>query len=1484
MLSLIRKQYGSLLFIVLILISGSSVTAQQTTLLTESFESGSGVTLPAGWVVEQVSGTQPGVTVVTGTSSPTITAAFDGVKFVSYGSATIAAGSSRLKRTLPVVTTNTTFAMVDFAWYEDPAYPSNPDSVIVQWSTDGTAWFNAGSCQRVNAQAGWKRKHVMLPPGANGQPTLYVAFLFTSANGNNCALDDVHVTAGPLQPAFATIGTGTLSSAYPFPTSWMGGRTQMLFTAAELTDAGVTAGNITSVGFNVITFSSQVMNGFSVKMGHTSLTSLSAGFVNGLTAYYTSPYAVPGTGWRDITLESPFVWNGSSNVIVEICYANIAYTANSPVYATTVTGKTAGHYDDSQTECSTTTFNAPANRPNIRFGVPSMSQGALMGYVRDAVTMLPVAGAVVVCGTRRDTSRADGFYIIYNLPAGMVNVSAIAAGYSSTSVSQSISAGAATQSDILLTPGPKVGGVITDASTGVPIIGATITIAGTTYTMSVSGGMYLTPPLSLLGTQTFEIEKTGYDPYAGVISFVPGITTTLNAALLPTAYPPGPMIAALNGTPGTSVNLSWSAPLGMYQLIDDDGLQDSLAVWDSAGNLNAVRFTPLGWPAKVSGGKVNLGQATNYPSNAPPLTPFTMLVYLADGPIGLPGTPADSTMVTPTGFGWNSFAFAAPVTIQSGSFYLAMKQGGIPPHAAGTGVDTTLVRLTSFSRNADAGSAWMPFPGNFMIRAIVEGSGGPSPSDGPSDRVKRNTGLIMNTNDVESPAGSTQAGPMHQQGYSQEHVIATDTDHRGDVPSAALNPIWQMPGKDTDWEPTGLMVKGNPGDLSLAPSYQVWRLLQGQEGNPALWISVATTGMTVAVDNAWPTLPPRPYRWAVKAVYSPPGQRYSSPSFSNVIGKNWTSSVTVCLNMNCTFDSKEGSIVKFTNIVYPDTSYLLITDTSGCVHFPTIWNGSYTLQVIKFSYQTCTLAVLVTGDTTLHVSMLREALPPRDLAVNPKSLQATWMYPLPISYQLQENWGSGSFATNQWSTSGGTNWQISGGYGNPAPSAMFNGAPANSDYHQYLTSKTLSGVNAPVMMLCYDIYLNNYTTSNLNTMTVELWNGITWSALKNYTNANGNIPWTTETLNITSQTGNQAFRIRFHAAGTNSYDINNWNIDNIAVYSRSDWYGPDPCITGYNFYLNNSLIGFTTDTIFQIPPELVAYGQTDTACVRTLYGLALSTPTCIPFTSQYLSPPCNLTALYIPETVNLAWDPPIPGSGPALTGYNVYRNGIKINTTPITSQTYPDVSAPMGLNTYRVTALYGSTESLPAGPVVVNVVPLIRTITNDTISSGMAGCFNAINTIMVAGNGSTFVVQNGGSATLIAGQNILCYPGTTIQNGGYMWGYISPDGPWCVNPSMPAIVPSKSESEKNSIENIAPTSWKVYPNPTTGTFVLDWLRESPPGEVVIEIYGMFGERILRQKLYGERYHQFSLTGKPSGIYLIRVITGEKTETVKIVKY
>lgn len=165
--------------------------------------------------------------------------------------------------------------------------------------------------------------------------------------------------------ANACIGTGTTAVGYPYYTFYMDSRTMMLYTAAEIIGGGGAPGNITKIGFNVTSAASQTMNGFQIKMQNTTATSVS-GFINtGWTTVFTGNYTVPGTGWQYVDLQTPYLWNGTQNLLVEICFDNTSYTSNTTVNSTASTGTTWHNHLDNSTGCSLTGGALQTTRPNI---------------------------------------------------------------------------------------------------------------------------------------------------------------------------------------------------------------------------------------------------------------------------------------------------------------------------------------------------------------------------------------------------------------------------------------------------------------------------------------------------------------------------------------------------------------------------------------------------------------------------------------------------------------------------------------------------------------------------------------------------------------------------------------------------------------------------------------------------------------------------------------------------------------------------------------------------------------------------------------------------------------------------------------------------------------------------------------------------------------------------------------------------------------
>ena len=79
------------------------------------------------------------------------------------------------------------------------------------------------------------------------------------------------------------------------------------------------------------------------------------------------------------------------------------------------------------------------------------------------------------------------------------------------------------------------------------------------------------------------------------------------------------------------------------------------------------------------------------------------------------------------------------------------------------------------------------------------------------------------------------------------------------------------------------------------------------------------------------------------------------------------------------------------------------------------------------------------------------------------------------------------------------------------------------------------------------------------------------------------------------------------------------------------------------------------------------------------------------------------------------------------------------------------------------------------------------------------------------------------------------------------------------------------------------TFFKVYPNPTRGTFTLELTGLDESEKSLVEIYDMKGDKLSAIELNGERKHQFTLSGKAEGIYLLKIIKGKKCETARIIK-
>lgn len=171
-----------------------------------------------------------------------------------------------------------------------------------------------------------------------------------------------------------TVNVGTGSSMIniaPYGTSNMDERCQFIITKNELVAAGYASPKnyIKSLAFNVTTASSQVMNGFTIRVGHTTSASFSTSFLTSTMTTVFSGNVTATSGWNTHTFASAFQYNGSSNLLVEICWNNSSSTSNSFVtYTNTSAAQTIYNKTNvaNGSVCSNSTGQTSLNRPNMR--------------------------------------------------------------------------------------------------------------------------------------------------------------------------------------------------------------------------------------------------------------------------------------------------------------------------------------------------------------------------------------------------------------------------------------------------------------------------------------------------------------------------------------------------------------------------------------------------------------------------------------------------------------------------------------------------------------------------------------------------------------------------------------------------------------------------------------------------------------------------------------------------------------------------------------------------------------------------------------------------------------------------------------------------------------------------------------------------------------------------------------------------------------
>lgn len=171
----------------------------------------------------------------------------------------------------------------------------------------------------------------------------------------------------------------------PFPVYYTDGHIQYIFTVSELTSNGntggaMTAGMIHQIAMNFKTIGVVVPQNVNIKMGHTNTTDIIA-IESVSTVVFSASTLNITLGWNNWVLSTPFNWNGTQNIIVDICFDNSAVQSTNSNFIAEYSSwgsaakRAYGVMKDGGSGCSMTNStggtatqsSSVKNRPNFQF-------------------------------------------------------------------------------------------------------------------------------------------------------------------------------------------------------------------------------------------------------------------------------------------------------------------------------------------------------------------------------------------------------------------------------------------------------------------------------------------------------------------------------------------------------------------------------------------------------------------------------------------------------------------------------------------------------------------------------------------------------------------------------------------------------------------------------------------------------------------------------------------------------------------------------------------------------------------------------------------------------------------------------------------------------------------------------------------------------------------------------------------------------------
>ncbi|MCB5234303.1 MAG: carboxypeptidase regulatory-like domain-containing protein, partial [Candidatus Cloacimonetes bacterium] len=239
------------------------------------------------------------------------------------------------------------------------------------------------------------------------------------------------------------LGDGTITNTEtgapaPYGTYFKSFRQQFLYRTDEIYALGAAPGLITALAFDVQSIGTcSPMPNYRIRLKHTNQTALTTTFETGTyQQVFQAASFMPVNGWNVHAFSTPFIWNGTDNILVDIItdVFQDAYTRNALTYYITKSYNSSLRFQsDSAAGDTGTTGTTSMNRSNTRFFMVIDDMGSLSGTVTENGHPVPNMLITIEDTVFSTTTNQNGAYNFSFAPAGTQTVSASKNGYTTVS-------------------------------------------------------------------------------------------------------------------------------------------------------------------------------------------------------------------------------------------------------------------------------------------------------------------------------------------------------------------------------------------------------------------------------------------------------------------------------------------------------------------------------------------------------------------------------------------------------------------------------------------------------------------------------------------------------------------------------------------------------------------------------------------------------------------------------------------------------------------------------------------------------------------------------------------------------------------------------------------------------------------------------------------------------------------------------------------